>query len=452
MPAPASASRCSAATAPEKPRCCASWPVFPAPTKAASSFFGKDHNDRAARSLTGIIGHGIAIYDELSAYENLKLYAAFYALPDPHRSALEWLERTALDRVKDGPVREFSRGMRQRLAVARAFLHNPELLLLDEPFTSLDDRAIALLQGLLRDALAAGGTVVMSTHQLREAMDLASHVVLLTRGRIAHRGERTPEMLADTGWLYRTYGEALVKFLRQTLTIAGKDLRSELRTKEALNASLSFALVILLLFSFAFDPTSDMTREISGGLLWLVFAFAGAPVEPQLCSRTAQRLPRRTHPSPLPGAALLLGKVLANYVLLLGIECVCLPVFGIFYNVRWTLQPAWLALVLLLGTWGMTVVGTVFSALTVNVRLRELMLPMLGLSGPDPVPDGVDAPHHADPCRTARHWRRARLVQNVSWIRCHFHRPGGDVDRHCSCGLRRSRGRRAIGLAFVESL
>ena len=114
------------------------------PTKGRVQLFGKDHNDRASRSLTGIIGHGIAIYDELSAYENLRLYAALYALPDPHRSALEWLERTALDRVKDSPVREFSRGMRQRLAVARAFLHNPRLLLLDEPFTSLDDRAISL--------------------------------------------------------------------------------------------------------------------------------------------------------------------------------------------------------------------------------------------------------------------------------------------------------------------
>ena len=92
-------------------------------------------------------------------------------------------------------------------AVARAFLHRPKLLLLDEPFTSLDDRAIALLQSLLRDSLREGGTVIMSTHQLREAMDLATHVVLLNRGRKAHAGERTPEMLADTGWLYRNYGD-----------------------------------------------------------------------------------------------------------------------------------------------------------------------------------------------------------------------------------------------------
>ena len=67
-----------------------------------------------------------------------------------------------------------------------------------------------------------------------------------------------------------------MRFLRQALVIAAKDLRSEMRTKEALNASVAFSLVILLLFSFAFDPTSDQTREIAGGLLWLVFAFAGA--------------------------------------------------------------------------------------------------------------------------------------------------------------------------------
>jgi ABC-type multidrug transport system ATPase subunit len=95
--------------------------------------------------------------------------------------------------------------MRQRLAVARAFLHDPEVLLLDEPFTALDDRAIALLQGLLRTALEQGKTVIMSTHQLREALELATHVGLLNRGKLAFYGDRTPEMLADPGWLYRNY-------------------------------------------------------------------------------------------------------------------------------------------------------------------------------------------------------------------------------------------------------
>lgn len=167
-------------------------------------------------------------------------------------------------------------------------------------------------------------------------------------------------------------------FLQQTLTIAAKDLRSELRTKEAINASLSFALVILLLFSFAFDPTADTTREISGGLLWLVFAFAGALILNRSFARELENdCLDALIASPVPGPALFLGKVLANYALLLGIEIVCLPIFGIFYNVRWTQQLPSLALVLLLASWGVSVVGTVFSALTVNMRLRELMLPML---------------------------------------------------------------------------
>ncbi|MEJ5369058.1 MAG: heme exporter protein CcmB [Bryobacteraceae bacterium] len=169
-----------------------------------------------------------------------------------------------------------------------------------------------------------------------------------------------------------------MRYFRQVWTIAAKDLRSELRTKEALNASLSFALVILLLFSFAFDPTAELTREISGGLLWLVFAFAGALLLNRSFARELENdCLDVLVTSPVPASALFLGKALANWLLLLGIEIVCLPVFGVFYNVDWARQPAWLALVLLLATWGLTVIGTMFSALTVNLRLRELMLPML---------------------------------------------------------------------------
>jgi heme ABC exporter ATP-binding subunit CcmA len=168
---------------------------------------GTDARDRETRHSIGILGHGISLYEELSAVENLRLFARLYGLEDPDGAASEWLERTGLERVRDGLVREFSRGMRQRLAVARAFLHSPSVLLLDEPFTALDDRAIALLQSLLRDAIAEGRTVVLSTHQLREALDLATHVALLVRGRLAYTGERTAEMLEDTGWLYRQYGE-----------------------------------------------------------------------------------------------------------------------------------------------------------------------------------------------------------------------------------------------------
>src|SRR5580658_10288025 len=138
-----------------------------------------------------------------------------------------------------------------------------------------------------------------------------------------------------------------MRFLRDVLVIAHKDVRAELRTKEAVNASLAFALVILLLFSFAFDPESDTTREISGGLLWIVFAFAGALV---LNRSFARELPNDCLDgliaAPISGAALFLGKALANYALVLAVELVSLPVFGIFYNVHWASRIWSLLLVL----------------------------------------------------------------------------------------------------------
>jgi heme exporter protein B len=169
-----------------------------------------------------------------------------------------------------------------------------------------------------------------------------------------------------------------LRFLRQSFTIAAKDLRSEIRSKETVNASLSFALVILLLFSFAFDPDSEQVQALAGGLLWLVFAFAGALVinrsfardQPNDCLDALLA-------SPVSGTALFFGKAAANFVMLLALELISLPVFGIFYNINWTRQFWQLMLVVVLATWGMSVVGTTFSAMTVNLRLRELMLPML---------------------------------------------------------------------------
>ena len=180
---------------------------FSRPGKGDIRIFGTPPREAETRRSMGFIGHGISVYDELSAFENLVLYGKLYQLPHPRKSAMEWLERTGLERVKDGLVREFSRGMRQRLAVARAFLHEPRVLLLDEPFTALDDRAIAVLQTVLREALAGGKTIVMSTHQLREALELATHVALLNRGQVAFHGPCTPEMVADPGWVYARYGE-----------------------------------------------------------------------------------------------------------------------------------------------------------------------------------------------------------------------------------------------------
>jgi ABC-type multidrug transport system ATPase subunit len=175
------------------------------PSKGSVKIYGSEVRDEPTRRRIGVLGHGISLYDELTATENLVLFGKLYGLDDPAKLAHQWLERTGLERVRDGLVREFSRGMRQRLAVARTFLHDPEVLLFDEPFTSLDDRAIAVLHSLITDAQQRGCTVVMSTHQIREAIELATHVALIRKGQLAYAGERRQEMLDDPAWLYRTF-------------------------------------------------------------------------------------------------------------------------------------------------------------------------------------------------------------------------------------------------------
>jgi heme exporter protein B len=159
--------------------------------------------------------------------------------------------------------------------------------------------------------------------------------------------------------------------------IAGKDLRTEWRTRESLNASLSFALVILVLFSFAFDLDRDARLAISGGLLWLAYAFAGALIVNRSFAREIPNDCLEVLIAAVPGWSIFLGKAMACFILLLIVELVSLPIFGLFYNIRWIASFPSLLLVIALATWGITVVGGALSAVTVNVRLRELMLPVL---------------------------------------------------------------------------
>lgn len=166
-------------------------------------------------------------------------------------------------------------------------------------------------------------------------------------------------------------------YFRQVWTIAAKDLRSEMRTKEALNASLAFSMVILVLFSFAFDQAESL-EMLLGGLLWMVFSFAGALVLNRSFARELQNdCLDALISSPAPPSALFLGKTLANYGLLLVVELISLGLFALLFDVRLSGKFGPLAGVIVLATWGMTIIGTTFSALTVNLHMRELMLPVL---------------------------------------------------------------------------
>lgn len=175
--------------------------------RGTARVFGRLPRSEAARRQMGFLGHGIGVYEDLSALENLNFFAHIAGIRNARASVNQWLDRVGLRHVANMPVRQFSRGMRQRLALARAFLHAPNLLLLDEPFTSLDDRAIAMLTEFLVEARRRGASIVLSTHQIREALAVASHVALIENGRLRYSGERTDKMIEDPALLYRLHTE-----------------------------------------------------------------------------------------------------------------------------------------------------------------------------------------------------------------------------------------------------
>lgn len=137
------------------------------------------------RRRVGVLSHQGFLFGHLSAAENLRFYGRLYGLRDLDRRIPERLAQVGLSEVAGRRVGGFSRGMRQRLAVARTLLHDPSLVLLDEPYTGLDAHAVSLLRGILRSLRDGRRTVVLVTHHLREGLELADRAVVLVRGRVA---------------------------------------------------------------------------------------------------------------------------------------------------------------------------------------------------------------------------------------------------------------------------
>ncbi|MBI4460465.1 MAG: ABC transporter ATP-binding protein [Acidobacteria bacterium] len=165
---------------------------------------GVDHagDSSQVRRRLGLLGHNTFLYDELTAEENLLFYARLYGLEQPEAACERALEAAGLVSFRRELVRNFSRGMRQRLAIGRLFLHDPDVLLLDEPFTGLDDRAIALLENALQEARRRNKTVILCAHQLELALKLADRVLILERGKVAYLGPNQPDRLAEMRELY----------------------------------------------------------------------------------------------------------------------------------------------------------------------------------------------------------------------------------------------------------
>lgn len=173
-------------------------------TSGTARVAGLDVRQDAAevRKIVGYVGHQPHLYDELTARENLLFFARMYGLRDGRERAERLIERVGLRAKANDRVRQLSRGQAQRLALARGILHEPAVLLLDEPDTGLDEEASALLEALLRERAANGQTTLFTTHQIERGLALADSAVVLVAGRVAYAGPARELSAGDVRALY----------------------------------------------------------------------------------------------------------------------------------------------------------------------------------------------------------------------------------------------------------
>jgi len=157
-----------------------------------------------------------------------------------------------------------------------------------------------------------------------------------------------------------------------------KDLRMEWRSKDAINSMLFFSLLVVVIFSFAFNPTAEESRLIVGGLIWVAFLFAAVVALNQTWARELRNQVLDAYRvSPAPANALFVAKVLGNFLFVVVLEALMAPLFVVFYQLR-SVGPVWqLVIIALLGTWALVVNGTFFAALSIRTRNREIMLPLI---------------------------------------------------------------------------
>ncbi len=166
------------------------------------------------------------------------------------------------------------------------------------------------------------------------------------------------------------------------LPIAGvtlaKDLRLEWRSKDAINSMLFFALLVVVIFSFAFDPIAEESRHIAGGLIWVSFLFAAVVALNQTWARELRNQVMDAYRvSPAPANSLFLAKAVGNFIFVAVLEALMTPLFIVFYNLR-ALGPGWQLIVVgALATWALVVNGTFFAAMSIRTRSREVMLPLI---------------------------------------------------------------------------
>ncbi len=356
------------------------------PTRGEISILGASE----LREICGEVGymaHPSLLYDEMSGMENLRYFAQLYGISDEQRCT-DVISAVGLDPSLTRPVGQYSQGMRQRMSLARALLNQPQILLLDEPFSNVDVRSAKEMVGLLAKLRDQGKTIFVVTHQAALLEGVADAFVRIEDGKIVE--EATPAAKAEiktgsngtAGAMPSRYSSvrqySQVSLFKTTVTTLRKDLRLEWRSKDAINSMLFFSLLVVVIFSFAFNPTAEESRLIAGGLIWVAFLFAAVVALNQTWAREIRNQVLDAYRiSPAPFNALFLAKAVGNFIFVSVLELLMTPLFVIFYNLR-SIGPIYqLLIVAALGTWAIVVNGTFFASVSLRTRAREIMLPLL---------------------------------------------------------------------------
>jgi heme exporter protein A len=175
------------------------------PTAGTVRVRGEDLSKAATalRRHIGLISHTPLLYGDLTPDENLRFFARMYDLSDAGARIDAVLDQVGLAARRRDPVRTFSRGMVQRLAIGRAVLHDPSIMLLDEPYTGLDLQAADMLRAVLQDLAASNRTVILTTHNLEQGLEMCDRAAVLNRGKIAWQGSREGLTLEGMKEIYR---------------------------------------------------------------------------------------------------------------------------------------------------------------------------------------------------------------------------------------------------------
>jgi heme exporter protein A len=338
---------------------------------------GRGDGHRSRGRVLGVLGHATMLYDRLTGRENLELHARLRGVSLGRVDAV--LAQVDLAHAADRPVGSYSHGMRKRVSIARAILHDPEVLLLDEPFAGLDDPSGRRLADLL-ERLRGGRTIVFSTHDSERADALGDRVLRLDGGRIASvcRPPVAPREAPRDPAAGRSPGAA--GFAGALWAMLRKDLVIEARSRATSTAMLVLAGLLATVLGMAFEPLGSDPAVLAGAL-WVLITFAAL-------HGLSRSFDSEFQDDALAGllltgadpAALYLGKVLSTALLLVAVSLAAIGLIALFFAAPGLLQvlPGLLALVALAAV-GLTAVGGIVTVIARHARLGETLLPLLFL-------------------------------------------------------------------------